>query len=90
MNGVMGMTEILLKTELNGSQTRFARSIYRSADSLLNIINNILDFSKIEAGRLELDDAPFDLREVVEDVSELCAASAHSKGLELICSFLPE
>ncbi len=90
MNGVMGMTEILLKTELNGSQTRFARSIYRSADSLLNIINDILDFSKIEAGRLELDDAPFDLREVVEDVSELCAASAHSKGLELLCSLPPD
>ena len=90
MNGVMGMTEILLKTELNGSQTRFARSIYRSASSLLSIINDILDLSKIEAGRLELDDAPFDLREVVEDVAELCAASAHSKGLELICSLPPE
>ncbi len=89
MNGVMGMTEILLKTELNGSQTRFARSIYRSAASLLNIINDILDFSKIEAGRLELDDAPFDLREVVEDVTEMCAESAHRKGLELLCSLPP-
>ena len=85
MNGVMGMTEVLLKTELNGSQSRFARAVYRSAGALLNIINDILDFSKIEAGRLELDDAPFDLREVVEDVAELCAGSAHAKGIELLC-----
>jgi signal transduction histidine kinase/CheY-like chemotaxis protein/HPt (histidine-containing phosphotransfer) domain-containing protein len=90
MNGVMGMTEILLKTELNESQARFAQSIYRSAGSLLNIINDILDFSKIEAGRLELDDAPFDLREVVEDVVELCSESAHRKGLELLCSLPPD
>jgi PAS domain S-box-containing protein len=86
MNGVMGMTEVLLKSELNGSQSRFAQSIYRSAASLLNIINDILDFSKIEAGHLELDDSPFDLREAVEDVAELCAESAHSKGLELLCA----
>ncbi|MGD8497433.1 MAG: response regulator [Chromatiales bacterium] len=86
MNGVMGMTEVLLKTDLNGSQSRFAQAIYRSASALLNIINDILDFSKIEAGRLELDDSPFDLREVVEDVAELCAESAHRKGLELLCA----
>ncbi len=90
MNGVMGMTEIMLRTDLSDTQRRFADSIYRSAVSLLGIINDILDFSKIEAGRLELDDAPFDLREVVEDVAELCAESAHSKGIELLCAIPPD
>ena len=89
MNGVMGMTELLLGTELSPRQHKLAETIQRSAESLLDIINNILDFSKIEAGRLDLEDIEFDLREVVEDAVELLAERAHSKGLELACEIPP-
>jgi CheY-like chemotaxis protein len=86
MNGVLGMTELLRDTALNDNQQRFAKTIHESAESLLQIINDILDISKIEAGKIELDIAPFNLRNVVEECLELLAETAHSKGLELICA----
>ena len=86
INGVLGMTELLLHTALTEKQTRFAQSARRSGEALLSIINDILDFSKIEAGKLELEAVPFDLRELVDDLGQLFAESAQSKGLELICS----
>ncbi len=84
MNGVLGMTELMLTSELEPRQRRYADSIHHSAEALLHIINDILDFSKIEAGKLELDHAPFDLRETVEDVVELLAERADAKGIELL------
>ncbi|MDH3467906.1 MAG: PAS domain-containing protein [Gammaproteobacteria bacterium] len=86
INGVLGMTEVLLKTNLDDKQRRFAKTIRRSGEALLRVINDILDFSKIEAGKLELRSAPFDLRELVEDIGELLAESAQGKGLELVCA----
>jgi len=83
MNGILGMTELLLGTPLNDKQRRFARAVYRSGESLLEIINDILDFSKIEAGKLELAPTDFVLRGVVEDTLELLAPRAHEKGIEL-------
>ena len=83
MNGVLGMTELLLETPLSDPQSRYARNIYHSAESLLSVINDILDFSKIEAGRMELDPSEFDLRDMVETATELLATRAHAKGLEL-------
>jgi signal transduction histidine kinase/CheY-like chemotaxis protein len=83
MNGILGMTELLLGTALNEKQRRFAKAVYRSGESLLEIINDILDFSKIEAGKLELAPTDFSLRGVVEDTLELLAPRAHEKGLEL-------
>jgi len=83
MNGILGMTELLLGTPLNDKQRRFAKAVYRSGESLLEIINDILDFSKIEAGRLELAPTDFPLRGVVEDTLELLAPRAHEKALEL-------
>jgi PAS domain S-box-containing protein len=83
MNGILGMTELLLGTPLNDKQRRFAKAVYRSGESLLEIINDILDFSKIEAGKLELAPVDFALRGVVEDTLELLAPRAHEKGLEL-------
>jgi PAS domain S-box-containing protein len=83
MNGILGMTELLLGTELSDRQRRFAQAVYRSGESLLEIINDILDFAKIEAGRLELAPSDFTLRGVVEDTLELLAPRAHEKGLEL-------
>ena len=86
INGVLGMTELLQNTALDQKQSRFAETIYRSGETLLSVINDILDFSKIEAGKLQLDDAPFDLRQLVEDLGEMFADRAHKKGVELICA----
>lgn len=86
MNGVLGMTELLLATELNERQRHFVDTVRRSGEVLLATINDILDFSKIEAGKLELECADFDLYDVVADVVELLAEQAHSKGLELAYS----
>jgi signal transduction histidine kinase/DNA-binding response OmpR family regulator len=86
INGVLGMTELLQHTELSPRQRRFADAARSSGESLLSIINDILDFSKIEAGKLELEEIPFDLRSLMDDLVHLLAEGAHSRGLELICS----
>ncbi|MBX2884089.1 MAG: response regulator [Granulosicoccus sp.] len=85
MNGILGMTELLLGSGLNEKQLRFSESVRRSAESLLAIINDLLDYSKMESGALSLENAAFNFREVVEDVCELHAELAQRKGLELIC-----
>ena len=84
MNGVLGMTELLLDSGLNDNQHRFAETVHRSGQALLEIINDILDFSKIEAGKLTLESIAFDLRRIIEEVMELLAERAHRKGLELV------
>jgi PAS domain S-box-containing protein len=83
MNGILGMTELLLGTRLGEKQRRFAQAVYRSAENLLEIINDVLDVAKIEAGRLELSLTELSLRTLVEDTLELLAPRAHIKGLEL-------
>jgi signal transduction histidine kinase/CheY-like chemotaxis protein len=84
MNGVLGMAELLAKTELTPRQKMFADVIVRSGNALLTIINDILDFSKIDAGQLVLDPAPFRLAEAVEDVATLVSARVAEKNLELV------
>ncbi len=84
MNGVMGMAELLSTTELDSKQKMFTDVIVKSGASLLTIINDILDFSKIDAGQLELESAPFNLREAIEDVATLVSAKVAEKDLELI------
>jgi two-component system, sensor histidine kinase len=83
MNGVLGMTGLLLDTTLSKEQLGFARTIQSSADSLLTIINDILDFSKIEAGKLELENIPFDLHLLIQDIEQLFLFRAKDKGLKL-------
>jgi len=83
INGVVGMLKLLEETELTQRQQRYVRTALASADALMNVINDILDFSKIEAGKLELEDIPFDLYEVVENVMTMFAERAERKGLEL-------
>ena len=90
MNGVLGMTGLLLTTDLNERQRRFADTIRRSGQSLLSIISEILDFSKIEAGKLELAVTTFDLRSLVEDVGETLWVQAFAKGIELVCRVAPD
>ena len=85
MNAVIGMTSLLLDTELTSEQQEFAETIRISGDALLAVINDVLDFSKIEAGRIELERQPFDLRECVEGAVGFLAPRATEKGLELVC-----
>ena len=89
MNGIVGMTELLVGTHLTNKQRRFVDTIQTSAQALMAIINDILDFSKLDAGKLTLLPEPTDLRELVEDVTELLAAQAHHKGLEISCHVAP-
>ena len=84
MNGVLGMAELLAKTELTPRQKTFTDVIVKSGNALLTIINDILDFSKINAGQLTLSPAPFRLAEAVEDVATLVSARVAEKNLELI------
>ena len=83
MNGVMGMAELLAKTELDAKQRTFTDIIVKSGASLLTIINDILDFSKIDAGQMALDPAPFSLAEAIEDVATLVSSRVAEKDLEL-------
>ncbi len=85
MNAVLGMTELVLSTDLPAQQREYLTLVRESGEALLAVINDILDFSKIEAGKLELDAGPFDLRESLVDTMKSLAVRAHGKGLELAC-----
>jgi signal transduction histidine kinase/CheY-like chemotaxis protein len=85
MNAVIGMTGLLLGTELTGEQREFAEVVRSSGDALLHVIDDILDYSKIEAGKLELEKEPVDLRECVEGALEIVAPRAWEKAIELGC-----
>ena len=85
MNGVVGMVEILLGTNLSEDQRHFALLMKKSSEALLNVINDILDYSKIEAGKLDIETIDFNLRTMMEEISDIIAISVFEKGLSFAC-----
>jgi PAS domain S-box-containing protein len=90
LNGVIGMTGLLLDTRLSPEQREYADTVRRSGEALLTVINDILDFSKIEAGKLQIENLPFDLRLVIEEVDEMLCTKAEERGLDLVLEYAPE
>ena len=84
MNAIIGMTHLAMQTPLTAKQRRYLEKVDTAAKGLLGIINDILDYSKIEAGMMRLENAPFDLEDVLRHVADLCALRARDKGLELL------
>ena len=88
--GLMGCARLLLDTRLDDVQKDYAQTVHQSGDALLSVLNDILDFTKIEAGRLELEQADFNVRALVEGVVSLLFARAQEKGLSLTVTAKPD
>ncbi len=89
MNGVLGMAELLGKTDLDARQKTFVDIIVKSGNALMTIINDILDFSRIDTGEMHLRKMTFDPAEAVEDIATLLAAAASEKNIELMVRIAP-
>ncbi len=85
MNGIIGMTELALEADSAEEEREHLNTVRSSAQSLLTVINDILDFSKVEAGRLEVDPAPFDVEQELDQTVRMLALRSHQKGVELLC-----
>ena len=90
MNGIIGLTGLLLDTELTAEQRNYAETVCTSADSLLSLLNDILDFSKVEAGKLAFEIIDFDLRELIGDLTGTMERRADEKRLKFKCSIAPD
>ncbi|RJG47623.1 response regulator [Motilimonas pumila] len=89
MNAIIGMSHLALGTELDNKQRNYINKVHHSAESLLGIINDILDFSKIEAGKLNMEQVPFQLEDIMMQLSNLVALKAAEKQLEIIFDIEP-
>jgi len=90
MNAVLGMADLLRETPLNAEQSEYVGRFSRAASSLLDLINDILDLSKIEASQVEIESAPFDLPELMDQLGEMMAVRAFAKKLELVLFVHPD
>ncbi|WP_332853963.1 ATP-binding protein [Duganella sp. S19_KUP01_CR8] len=90
MNGILGMTELVLESDIDAHQRADLLLVKASADALLHIVDDILDFSKIEAGKLDIEEVPFDLRQLVGDTLRAMSLRARQKGLALAAEIPPE
>ncbi|GEP40139.1 hypothetical protein NPS01_38020 [Nocardioides psychrotolerans] len=90
MNGVIGLNDLLLRTDLDDRQRRLAEALRGAGLTLLGLINDILDLSKIESGKLELEAEDIDIRSVFEQTAAVLAGPAHEKGLELVVACHPD
>jgi signal transduction histidine kinase/CheY-like chemotaxis protein len=89
MNAIIGLTQLLQDSRLDEQQHEYLARVEDSADGLLRIINDILDFSKIEAGRMEIENAPFNLGEILESTLNFSSQAAEQKGLDLVFCMAP-
>ena len=90
MNGIIGMTELALGTDLTSEQREYLKTVMFSASAMMSVVNDVLDFAKIEAKKLKLDPVSFDVAECVSEAVKTLAAEAHQKGLELTCALAPD
>ena len=90
MNAIIGLSHLVLKTQLTGQQRDYLNKVHKAGQHLLGIINDILDFSKVEAGKLDLESAEFDVEKLLDDMGTLIGEKCHEKGLELVFDVAPD
>jgi two-component system sensor histidine kinase/response regulator len=90
MNAIIGLSHLVLKTELTERQRDYISKVQTSGQHLLGVINDILDFSKVEAGKLDLENTAFELEKLLDTTGSLISEKAHAKGLELVFEVAPD